>query len=84
MEEKLLRSQRVFNCLDCYKDTLPDPNEYTVRDEVWLEACPGWVGHLCLRCLRVRLRRDLKLSDFLLEYEVNNHVTQELLDEVNS
>jgi len=73
-----------FRCLDCYIDTLPEPHDYHLHEEVWLEACPGWVGHLCLKCLRVRLRRSLKLSDFMLEYEINNHVTQELLNEVNS
>lgn len=78
-----------FLCLDCGIDTLPDPNEYSVHDDVWMQATgcifpAGWIGHLCLRCLRIRLDRDLQLSDFVLEYEVNSHINQELLDKVNS
>jgi len=73
-----------FRCLDCYIDTMPEPHDYQILDDLWLKVCPGWVGHLCLRCLRVRLQRDLKLSDFKTGWEINDHINQELLNEVNS
>ena len=79
-----LRSEENYNCLDCYKDTCTIEDDYSIHDDIWLSVVPGWVGHLCLRCLRIRLGRNLQLSDFMLEYEVNSHINQELLDKVNS
>jgi hypothetical protein len=73
-----------YNCLDCYKDTCTIEDDYSIHDDIWLSVVPGWVGHLCLRCLRTRLGRDLQLSDFMLEYEVNSHINQEFLDEINN
>jgi hypothetical protein len=80
---KFLRSELHFKCLDCYKDTMTDPRDYSVQDDLWLRVCPGYVGHLCITCFRIRLGRNLKLTDFKLEYEINNWVTQEILDEIN-
>ena len=84
MRREFFRSEVNFKCIDCYKDTLPDPNCFTIHDDLWLSICPGYVGDLCLRCLRIRLKRGLELSDFQIELDVNNHITQELLNEVNS
>lgn len=79
---------KKFPCLDCGIDTLPDPNDYQVHDEIWGEVIgclfpAAMSGELCLKCLRQRLGRDLQLTDFMLEYEVNSHINQELLDGVN-
>ena len=91
MEKGICLSQgtQSFPCLDCGINTLPDPNNYQVYDGVWIEAIDclfpaGMSWELCLRCLRIRLGRDLQLSDFMLDYEVNNHINQELLNKVNS
>jgi len=78
-----------FLCDDCNCDTLPDPNSYSVYDDVWIKATgclfpAGWVGTLCLRCLKTRLGRNLQLSDFILDFEVNNHITPKLLGEINA
>jgi len=75
---------KPFNCLDCFKDTSIMPDDYWIQNDLWLSVVPEWVGHLCLRCLRIRLDRDLQLTDFMLDYEVNNHINQELLERVNS
>lgn len=72
-----------FPCLVCDKNTLNDIDDYSVYDDIWIIANPDWYGHLCLHCLRKRLGRNLKLSDFMHEFIVNNHITQEFLDEVN-
>jgi hypothetical protein len=72
-----------YPCLDCFCDTLPDEVDFSVHDKVWLQAVPGDEGHLCIHCLKTRLQRDLQLSDFLLGYEVNSHITQEFLDSIN-
>ena len=89
--ERKRKYQETFRCLDCNVGTLPDPNHYSVHDNIWEEATTNeeYVGSevhgdLCLRCLKTRLGRDLRLSDFMLEYPVNNHITQELLNKVNS
>ena len=91
MKREFTRYQLNFKCLDCNMDTLADPNHYSVHDNIWEEATTSeeYVGSevhgdLCLRCLKTRLGRDLQLSDFMLEYPVNNHITQELLSKVNS
>lgn len=92
MEKGICLSQRLessFPCIDCGIDTLPDPNEYSVHDDIWMEAVgcifpAGWIGHLCLHCLKIRLGRDLQLADFMLECDVNNHINQKLLNKVNS
>ncbi len=73
-----------FPCLVCGVDTLNDVDCFSVHNEIWLEAVPEWNGHLCLKCLRKRLGRDLKLSDFMLEYETNEHITQRFLNKVNN
>jgi hypothetical protein len=97
VERKMLRSERTFKCLDCYRDTLPNEMDFTVHDNVWLQnemdftvhdnvwlqAVPGYVGHLCIHCLRIRLQRNLQLSDFVLELEPNKHITQTFLDRIN-
>lgn len=75
----------IYPCLDCGINTI-DPednftNHYSVHDHVWEEATG--TGDLCLNCLRERLGRDLQLSDFMLEYEDNDHINQELLDRIN-
>ncbi len=72
-----------FPCLDCYCDTLPDEVDFSVHDNIWLQAVPDDEGHLCIHCFRIRLDRNLKLSDFLLGYDINNHITQEFLDRIN-
>ncbi len=79
----------MFECIDCYKDTLDPLNgfedDYSVHNHVWLEACEDpFAGDLCLKCLRDRLDRELQMSDFMLQYEVNNHINQELLDRINN
>jgi hypothetical protein len=79
----MLRSEVTFNCMDCYKDTCNYIYDYSVRDEVWLKVVPGWVGHLCPRCLRVRLQRPLTMDDFELDKEVNEHITKEFLEIIN-
>jgi len=77
------RSEITFKCLDCYKETCNDIDHFNVYDYVWLKAVPGGVGHLCLRCLRVRLRRNLDMTDFNLEWEVNEHINPQLLEKIN-
>ncbi len=72
-----------YSCLDCNCDTLPDEVDFSVHDNIWLLAVPGDEGHLCIRCLKTRLQRDLQLSDFLLGYDVNAHITQEFLEVIN-
>ena len=80
-----------FLCDDCGIDTLPNPdsiNEYSVYDDVWMKATgcifpAGWLGTLCLRCLKTRLGRNLQLSDFILDREVNEHITLQLLESIN-
>lgn len=72
-----------YACLDCYRSTLPDEMDFTVHDNVWLQVVPGYVGHLCIHCLKIRLQRDLQLSDFVLELEPNQHITQPFLDRIN-
>lgn len=76
--------QGKFDCLDCSKDTGTIEDDYWIQDGTWLSVVPEWAGHLCLRCLRIRLDRDLQLSDFVLEYEVNSHINQKLLDRINN
>lgn len=79
----MFRSEITFKCLDCYCDTVPDKVDFTVHDNLWLQVVPGYVGHLCIHCLKIRLQRDLQLSDFVLELEPNQHITQIFLDGVN-
>ena len=79
----------VFPCLDCGLDTLPATSDYQVHDDVWEKAIEclfpaAMSGALCLRCLRQRLGRDLLLEDFMLEYKINSHITQEFLDRINN
>ncbi len=78
----------IFLCLECGIDTFPLP-DYRVHDKVWGEAIrcqfpAAMSGDLCLKCLKQRLGRDLLLEDFMLEYEVNSHINQELLDRINN
>lgn len=76
-----------FLCDDCKCETLED--DYSVHDNIWMKATgcifpAGWVGTLCLQCLKTRLGRNLQLSDFILDFEVNNHITPKLLGEINA
>jgi len=72
------------HCMDCYRDTFDNIHDYSVHDDVWIKAVPGWVGQLCLYCLRRRLQRNLKMDDFMHQYSVNDHIVQKFLDRVNS
>ncbi len=72
-----------FLCLDCKCDTLPDEVDFSVHDNIWLQAVPGDEGHLCIYCLKTRLQRDLQMSDFLLGYDVNAHITPQFLEVIN-
>jgi hypothetical protein len=72
-----------FPCLDCGCDTLPDEVDFSAPDNIWLQAVPGDEGHLCIHCFKIRLGRDLQLSDFMLEYEINQHITPIFLEKVN-
>jgi len=76
-----------FSCIDCGCDTLPDEMDYSVHDDVWIQASGlfpgGFFGFLCLQCLKTRLGRNLQLSDFILDFEVNSHITSKLLGEIN-
>ncbi len=77
----------IYPCMDCGINTL-DPkddftNHFSVHDHIWLEAVPDEEGDLCIMCIRERLGRDLQLADFMLEYEDNDHINQELLDRIN-
>ena len=76
------RSERNFKCLDCGVDTLEVP-DYTLQDDLWREINPIWVGCLCMPCMRRRMDRDLVLEDFKLEYPINYHISQELIDRLN-
>ena len=68
-----------WRCLDCGVNTSKSMNDYyMVKDEVWLKANPCHVGSLCLKCLRRRLNRPLKISDFT-DVIVNSHITKEVL-----
>ncbi len=72
-----------YPCLVCNCDTLPDELDFSVHDHIWSQAVPDDKGHLCIHCLKIRLQRDLQLSDFLLGYEINAHITQEFLERIN-
>jgi hypothetical protein len=51
-------------CADCGLDTLASGEFYMLRDAVWLEANPEGVDYLCFGCVRRRLGRELRQSDF--------------------
>ncbi len=70
--------------MDCYTDTFIDQECYTVHHHIWRQAAPGWVGELCLRCLRIRLGRNLKVSDFMTDFPANRHINQEFINHINS
>jgi hypothetical protein len=51
-------------CADCGLGTLASGEFYMLRDAVWLDANLEGADYLCFGCVRTRLGRELRQSDF--------------------
>jgi hypothetical protein len=61
--------RKLYSCVDCQKEITCD-NDYQICNSTWKEAHAKKSDILCLKCLKIRLRRDLTITDFT-DYPIN-------------